>query len=93
MLTWYNIRLTYPDIIAEKVSHDALNDIEADVCPRLNTSMDFIIPGMSHVGMIVDCGTAHVPSDLVLVLMPRNKCFLFTIDSCTGILPFLWRMS
>ena len=75
----YNSCLTYPDIIAEEVSHDTLNDIEADVCPKLNTLMGFIIPGMSHVGVIVHCGTAHVPGDLVLVLVSWDKDFLINI--------------
>ena len=76
---WYNSCLTYPDIIAEEVSHNALNDIEADVCPKLNKSKGFIIPGMSHVGVIVNCGTAHVPGDLVLVLVSWDKDFLINI--------------
>jgi hypothetical protein len=77
---WYNSRLTYPNIIAEEISHDTLNDIEADVCPKLNTLLGFIIPGMSHVGVIVDCGTTHVPSDLVLILVSRDKDFLININ-------------
>ena len=77
----YNSCLTYPDIIAEEVSHDTLNDIEADVCPKLNTSNRFIIPGMSHVGVIVNCGTAHVPGDLVLILVSRDKDFLIRINN------------
>jgi hypothetical protein len=79
-MMWYNFRLTYPDIIAEEVSHDALNDIEADVCPMLNTLFGFIIPGMTHVGMIVNCGTAHVPGDLILVLVSRDKDFLISFN-------------
>jgi len=79
-MRWYNFRLTYPDIIAEEVSHDAFNDIEADVGPKLNTSNRFIIPGMSHVGVIVHCGTAHVPGDLVLILVSRDKDFLININ-------------
>ena len=77
---WYNSRLTYPNIIAEEISHDTLNDIEADVCPKLNTLLGFIIPGMSHVGVIVDCGTTHVPSDLVLILVSWDKDFLIRIN-------------
>ena len=80
MMMWYNSRLTYPNIIAEEVSHDALNDIETDVCPKLNSWLGFIIPGMSHVGVIVDCGTAHVPGDLVLILVSRDKYFLIMIN-------------
>ena len=78
---WYNSRLTYPNIIAEEVPHDALNDIEADICPKLNTLMGFIIPGMSHVGVIVHCGTAHVPGNLVLILVSRDKDFLIMINN------------
>ena len=78
---WYNSCLTYPDIIAEEVSHNALNDIEADVCPKLNKSKGFIIPGMSHVGVIVNCGTAHVPGDLVLILVSRDKDFLIRFNN------------
>jgi hypothetical protein len=77
---WYNSRLTYPNIIAEEISHDTLNDIEADICPKLNTLMGFIIPGMSHVGVIVHCGTAHVPGNLVLILVSRDKDFLIRIN-------------
>jgi len=80
MMMWYNSLLTYPNIIAEEISHNTLNDIEADVCPKLNTLLRFIIPGMSHVGVIVNCGTAHVPGDLVLILVSRDKYFLIRIN-------------
>jgi hypothetical protein len=80
-MRWYNFCFTYPDIIPEEVSHNTLNDIEADVCPKLQILMGFIIPGMSHVGVIVNCGTAHVPGDLVLILVSRDKDFLIRINN------------
>jgi hypothetical protein len=46
---WYRWLNTYPDVVPEEISHDAFNDVKADVCSILIIYGNLIIPGVSHV--------------------------------------------
>ena len=47
---------SYFDVIAEVLGHDSLDDVPAE-----------IVPGMANVRLIVGCGAADVPCDLLRV--------------------------
>jgi hypothetical protein len=36
------------------------------------------LPGVADVGVIVNCGSTHIPSHLIFVEVPRHKDFLRT---------------
>ena len=69
--------ISYPDIVSEEVSHNALNDVKANICSKLvNSSAALNIPSVTHMRVIVNCRPTHIPSDKIFVLMPWNKNFL-----------------
>lgn len=70
-------RRTYPHVVAEEVSHDALDDVEADVGPSAGELRgERYLLGVAHVGVIVHGRAAHIPGDEVLVCVPRHKHLL-----------------
>jgi hypothetical protein len=75
MQSFSSLLISYPDIVSEKVSHDALDDVEANVSSK-KVSKASIIPCMTHVRVIIDSGPTHIPRHEVLVLMPWHENFL-----------------
>jgi hypothetical protein len=61
------------NVVAEKVSQDSLDNVETNICSILILELIVYSPCMAHVRMIVDCRSAHVPSDEVLVKMFRYE--------------------